>query len=97
MVGNEPEGAIKYRGEVMLVYPASVGIAFVDYWCATKDERFLASAIGIAETYLKTRRTDGSWPLKMRSLRQARQLVRTRLCRRDLLRFSRNFSMQRAT
>ena len=66
MVGNEPEGAVKYRGEVMLVYPALVGIAFVDYWCATKDERFLASAIGIAETYLKTRRADGSWPLKMK-------------------------------
>jgi len=66
MVGNEPVGAVKYRGEVMLVYPASVGIAFVDYWNATKDRRFLVAAAGIADTYLKTRRNDGSWPLKMK-------------------------------
>ena len=66
MVGNEPEGAVKYRGEVMLVYPASVGVAFVDYWRETKDGRFLAAAVGIAETYLKTRRADGGWPLKMK-------------------------------
>ena len=65
-VGNEPAAAAKYRGEVMLVYPADVGIAFVDYWGETKDGRFLAAAAGIAETYLKTRRSDGSWPLKMK-------------------------------
>jgi len=66
MVGNEPEGAVKYRGEVMLLYPASVGSAFVDYYLATKDGRFLVAARGIAATYLKTRRADGSWPLKMK-------------------------------
>ena len=66
MVGNEPEGAVKYRGEVMLLYPADVGSAFVDYYLATKDMRFLEAAKGIAATYLKTRRADGSWPLKMK-------------------------------
>lgn len=66
MVGNEPEGAVKYRGEVMLLYPADVGSAFVSYYAETKDARFLTAAIGIAETYLKTRRADGSWPLKMK-------------------------------
>ena len=66
MIGNEPEGAVKYRGEVMLLYPANVGSAFVDYWRETKDGRFLSAAKGIAETYLKTRRKDGSWPLKMK-------------------------------
>ena len=66
MVGNEPEGAVKYRGEVMLLYPANVGTAFLDYYRLTKDARFLEAAAGIAKTYLKTRRTDGSWPLKMR-------------------------------
>ena len=66
MIGNEPEGAVKYRGEVMLLYPATVGIAFVDYWRETRDGRFLAAAGGMAETYLKTRREDGSWPLKMK-------------------------------
>ena len=66
MVGNEPEGAVKYRGEVMLLYPSDVGTAFAAYYAATKDARFLAAAKGIAETYLKTRREDGSWPLKMK-------------------------------
>ena len=47
MVGNEPEGAVKYRGEVMLLYPADVGMAFVDYYVETKDKRFLEAAAGI--------------------------------------------------
>ena len=66
MIGNEPEGAVKYRGEVMLLYPADVGKSFIDYHVETGDGRFLAAAVGIAETYLRTRRADGSWPLKMR-------------------------------
>ena len=66
MVGNEPEGAVKYRGEVMLVYPAEVGAAFVAWFRETGDRRFIDAARGIGETYLKTRRSDGSWPLKMR-------------------------------
>ncbi|MBQ0143946.1 MAG: metallophosphoesterase [Bacteroidales bacterium] len=65
MVGNDPEGADKYRGEVMLLYPADVAIAFVDYFNETGDKRFLDAAIGIGETFLRTRRPDGSWPLKM--------------------------------
>ena len=66
MIGNEPEGAVKYRGEVMLLYPSDVGTAFVAYYGVAKDVRFLSAAKGIAETYLKTRRADGSWPLKMK-------------------------------
>jgi len=65
MVGNDPEGADKYRGEVMLVYPSSVGLAFIAYYKATGDARFLKAASNIGDTYLKTRRADGSWPLKM--------------------------------
>ena len=66
MVGSEPEGAAKYRGEVMLIYPANAGLAFLDYWRETKDGRFLRAAVGIGATYLRTRRSDGSWPLKMK-------------------------------
>ena len=66
MVGNEPEGAVKYRGEVMLIYPADVGVSFLAFFRETGDRRFLSAAIGIGETYLGTRRPDGSWPLKMR-------------------------------
>ena len=57
MVGNEPEGAFKYRGEVMLLYPASAGIAFVDYWGETKDGRFLAEGVVANDGY----RYDGLW------------------------------------
>jgi len=65
MIGNEPEAAVKYRGEVMLLYPANVGIAFAHYFDKTGDLRFLEAAVGIANTYLKLRREDGSWPLKL--------------------------------
>lgn len=64
MIGNEPEGAVKYRREVMTVYPATAGDAFLAYYKATDDKRFLDAALGIAETYLKIRCADGSWPLK---------------------------------
>lgn len=45
---------------------ADVGVAFVAYSRETKDVRFLNAAVRIAETYLKMRRPDGSWPLKMK-------------------------------
>ncbi len=64
MVGNDPEGAAKYRGQVMTLYPASAGIAFVRLAAATGERKYLDAAIGIGETYLKTRRADGTWPLK---------------------------------
>ena len=66
MVGSEPEGAVRYRGEVMLIYPANAGLAFLDYWRETRDGRFLQAAVGIGATYLRMRRPDGSWPLKMK-------------------------------
>ena len=65
MIGNEPESAVKCRGEVMLLYPADVGISFVEYYLATGDRRFLDAASGIAGTYLKIRGEDNSWPLKL--------------------------------
>ncbi|MCQ2143675.1 MAG: hypothetical protein MJY56_06375 [Bacteroidales bacterium] len=65
MIGNEPEAAVKYRGEVMLLYPANVGIAFAEYYKATGDGRFLDAAVAIAGTYLKVRHEDNCWPLKL--------------------------------
>ena len=66
MVGNEPAAAVRYRKEVMLVYPAMVGTAFLHYRRAIGDggQKYLEAACGIAETYLRIRRADGSWPLK---------------------------------
>ena len=66
MVGNEPAGAVRYRGEVMLVYPAEVGIAFAQLARETGERRWLDLAARIAGTYLRLRRADGSWPLKLK-------------------------------
>ena len=65
MVGNEPRAAVKYRKEVMLIYPAEVGLAFLRYHKATGDARFREAAARIAETFVRIRRPDGTWPLKM--------------------------------
>ena len=64
MVGNDPEGAAKYRGQVMSLYPADVGVAFLALAKATGDGRYIEAAKGIGETYLKIRRSDGTWALK---------------------------------
>ena len=65
MNGNEPRAAAKYRGQVMLIYPADVGRAFVNYYRATGERKYLDAALGIAGTFLRVRRADGTWPLKM--------------------------------
>ena len=64
MVGNDPEGAAKYRGQVMTLYPADVGVQFVALAQATGEKKYLEAAKGIGETYLKTRRPDSTWALK---------------------------------
>ena len=64
MVGNDPEGAAQYRGQVMTLYPADVGVQFVALWKATGEGKYLKAAMGIGETYLKIRRPDGTWALK---------------------------------
>ena len=66
MRGNEPIGAVQYRGEVMLLYPAQVANAFLAFAKETGDKIYLEAAKNIAETYLRVRRPDGSWPLKMK-------------------------------
>ncbi len=64
MVGNDPEGAAKYRGQVMTLYPADAGSQFVALAKATGEKKYLEAAKGIGETYLKIRRADGTWALK---------------------------------
>ena len=64
MVGNDPEGAAKYRGQVMTLYPADVGAQFIALSKATGEKKYLEAARGIGETYLRIRRADGTWALK---------------------------------
>ncbi len=64
MVGNDPAGAARYRGQVMSLYPADVGSQFVALAEATGEKKYLEAARGIGETYLRIRRADGTWALK---------------------------------
>lgn len=54
-----------YAGQVMLVYPANVGSAYLDLYGLTRNERYLVAARKIAETYLRLQGEDGTWYLKM--------------------------------
>ena len=53
-------------GNIMLVYPANVGSAYVRLAAATGEKTWLEAAERIAATYVKTRRADGTWPLVLR-------------------------------
>ena len=53
------------RGRIMLLYPASVGRAYLKLAAATGERRWIDAAERIAETYVKVRRKDGTWALVM--------------------------------
>lgn len=55
-----------YAGEIMLVYPAAAGSAYLHLHRTCGDGKYLDAARGIADTYLKLQGKDGSWFLKMR-------------------------------
>ena len=57
--------AARYAGQQMLVYPARVGLAFLSFHAATGEEKYLAAAKRIAETYLRLQGEDGTWYLKL--------------------------------
>ena len=54
-----------YDGQVMTLYPADVGEAFLDYAAATGDARFREAAVKIADTYVRLQGADGVWALKL--------------------------------
>lgn len=55
--------ADKHLDEVMTIYPASVGNAYLSLYDATREERFLKAALHIADYYAATVLPEGSWPL----------------------------------
>ena len=52
-------------GTVMMQYPAYVGLAYLDLYEASGDKQMLEAARRIADTYRRTQRRDGTWPLLM--------------------------------
>ena len=55
----------QYNGMNMLDYPAQAGAAYLKLSAATGEAKYLETAKGIAETYLKLQGEDGTWYLKM--------------------------------
>ena len=57
--------SIKYAGQNMLVYPASMGAAYILLHSETGEMRYLDAALKIARTYEKLQLADGTWYLKV--------------------------------
>jgi maltose/maltodextrin transport system substrate-binding protein len=58
----------EYRGEsladrIMLIYPATVGEAYLDLYDFTRADRYLEAAVRIADTYKQLQLDNGSWYL----------------------------------
>ena len=57
--------SVKYAGQNMLVYPASMAVAYLDLHAAVGDRKYLDAAVNIAKTYEKLQLENGTWYLKM--------------------------------
>lgn len=57
--------AEKYDGQIMLIYPATVMIAYLNLYEVVKEQKYLDSAIQIATYYQNTINEKGTWPLKI--------------------------------
>ena len=55
----------RYMGQNMLVYPAVVGLAYLELHAACGEARYLDAALGIARTYKRLQLPEGTWYLKM--------------------------------
>ena len=55
----------RYMGQNMLVYPAVVGLAYLELHAACGEPRYLDAALGIARTYKRLQLPEGTWYLKM--------------------------------
>ena len=57
--------ATKYLGENMMIYPAHVGEAYLNLAEETNNKKYFQAAVNIADSYLKTQLSNGSWYLKI--------------------------------
>ena len=57
--------SVKYAGQNMLTYPASMAMAYLDLYAAVGDRKYLDAAVNIAKTYEKLQLENGTWYIKM--------------------------------
>lgn len=55
--------ARKRKDQIMMVYPAHAGNAYLDLFEVTREKEFYNAAIRIADTYQKLQLDSGTWPL----------------------------------
>jgi len=51
------------QGQLMVPYAAKVGNVYLQLYGATRDAAYLRAAVRIADTYVRTRTPEGTWPL----------------------------------
>jgi hypothetical protein len=57
--------SVKYAGQNMLTYPATMAMAYLDLHDVDGDGKYLNAAVNIAKTYEKLQMENGTWYLKM--------------------------------
>lgn len=57
--------SVKYAGQNMLTYPATMAMAYLDLYDVDGDGKYLDAAVNIAKTYEKLQLENGTWYLKM--------------------------------
>ncbi len=53
------------QNKTMMMEAAAAGTAFLDLFTLTSDSTYFRHAVGIADTYLRLQREDGSFPIKV--------------------------------
>ena len=51
---------------VMMIYPQSVALSYLDLYDATRESRYFTAAENIARTYARTQLKTGTWPLMVK-------------------------------
>lgn len=57
--------AYDFDGQIMMIYPANAGQAYMQLYKAVKVEKYRDAAARIADTYCKLQLPNGSWHLKL--------------------------------
>lgn len=70
--------AVQRVDELMTHYATDAAFGYLDLFDATGEERYLAAAVAIADTYRRTQEADGTWPLLV-SAGDGRALAENRL------------------